>query len=84
MLNAILRREFGLSKSPELGDVIGGGRRRDGSRSDWTFVCFLTGVRLGEFFRLFEYTFSVLALQIKDDSSAVQIFLTKILDHRDR
>lgn len=66
MLNAILRRVFGLSKSPELGDVIGGGRRRDGSSSDWTLVCFLTGVRLGDDFRLFENTFRVFALCTKN------------------
>lgn len=57
----MFRRLFGPSKSPP-GDVIGGGRNRDGSSNDCTFVCFLTGVRLGEDLRLLENAFRVFAL----------------------
>lgn len=55
---------FGPISSPELGDVMGGGRNLAGSNRDCTLdVCFLTGVRLGDDFRLFENVFNIFALK---------------------
>lgn len=42
---------------------VGGGLRRDGSNNDCTLVCFLTGVRFGDDFRLVEKVFNVFALK---------------------
>lgn len=52
-----------LMPLPTLPIMGGGGRKRDGSRSDGTFTCFLTGVRCGDDLRLPENVFSIFDLK---------------------
>lgn len=53
-----------LMPLPRLPIIGGGGRKRDGSNNDGAFVCFFTGVRCGDDFRLPENVFNILALQM--------------------
>lgn len=49
---------------PLLPICVGGGFKRDGSNNDGILACFLTGVRLGDDFRLLDRFFNVFALKI--------------------